>query len=138
MLSSVALPWSPPCGWSSLTPHCVLFQIIKILNSYTPIDDFEKRVTLSFVRKVQVRPELSLTVRAWVEPWIRIRAIIPPPKSICKSANETHLVHRQLKWAISRIYFHLNGKDREAQTRMGTVGGPVPAHLERRDLGRAS
>ncbi|XP_013010138.1 unconventional myosin-Vc isoform X3 [Cavia porcellus] len=28
-------------------------QIIKILNSYTPIDDFEKRVTLSFVRKVQ-------------------------------------------------------------------------------------
>uniref|UniRef100_A0A8I5R687 Myosin VC n=1 Tax=Papio anubis TaxID=9555 RepID=A0A8I5R687_PAPAN len=30
-------------------------QIIKILNSYTPIDDFEKRVTPSFVRKVQVR-----------------------------------------------------------------------------------
>ncbi|XP_045142403.1 unconventional myosin-Vc [Echinops telfairi] len=29
-------------------------QIIKILNSYTPIDDFEKRVTSSFVRKVQV------------------------------------------------------------------------------------
>ncbi|XP_036699315.1 unconventional myosin-Vc isoform X2 [Balaenoptera musculus] len=28
-------------------------QIIKILNSYTPIDDFEKRVTSSFVRKVQ-------------------------------------------------------------------------------------
>uniref|UniRef100_A0A8I5NPX6 Myosin VC n=1 Tax=Papio anubis TaxID=9555 RepID=A0A8I5NPX6_PAPAN len=28
-------------------------QIIKILNSYTPIDDFEKRVTPSFVRKVQ-------------------------------------------------------------------------------------
>ncbi|XP_006831700.1 PREDICTED: unconventional myosin-Vc [Chrysochloris asiatica] len=28
-------------------------QIIKILNSYTPIDDFEKRVTASFVRKVQ-------------------------------------------------------------------------------------
>uniref|UniRef100_A0A8D0PBS7 Myosin VC n=1 Tax=Sus scrofa TaxID=9823 RepID=A0A8D0PBS7_PIG len=35
-------------------------QIIKILNSYTPIDDFEKRVTPSFVRKVQVR---SLRVR---------------------------------------------------------------------------
>ncbi|EPY86076.1 guanine nucleotide-binding protein, beta-5 subunit isoform b isoform 1-like protein [Camelus ferus] len=29
-------------------------QIIKILNSYTPIDDFEKRVTPSFVRKVQL------------------------------------------------------------------------------------
>ncbi|KAM6181069.1 unconventional myosin-Vc [Erethizon dorsatum] len=28
-------------------------QVIKILNSYTPIDDFEKRVTPSFVRKVQ-------------------------------------------------------------------------------------
>lgn len=28
-------------------------QIIKILNLYTPIDDFEKRVTPSFVRKVQ-------------------------------------------------------------------------------------
>uniref|UniRef100_A0A8C9VME1 Myosin VC n=1 Tax=Scleropages formosus TaxID=113540 RepID=A0A8C9VME1_SCLFO len=30
-------------------------QIVKILNSYTPIDDFEKRVSPSFVRKVQVR-----------------------------------------------------------------------------------
>ncbi|XP_018595081.2 unconventional myosin-Vc isoform X3 [Scleropages formosus] len=29
------------------------FQIVKILNSYTPIDDFEKRVSPSFVRKVQ-------------------------------------------------------------------------------------
>ncbi|XP_013869026.1 unconventional myosin-Vc [Austrofundulus limnaeus] len=28
-------------------------QIVKILNSYTPIDDFEKRVTSSFVRRVQ-------------------------------------------------------------------------------------
>ncbi|XP_029289703.1 LOW QUALITY PROTEIN: unconventional myosin-Vc [Cottoperca gobio] len=28
-------------------------QIVKILNSYTPIDDFEKRVTPAFVRKVQ-------------------------------------------------------------------------------------
>ncbi|KAK7892140.1 hypothetical protein WMY93_024103 [Mugilogobius chulae] len=28
-------------------------QIVKILNSYTPIDDFEKRVTPSFVKKVQ-------------------------------------------------------------------------------------
>lgn len=31
-------------------------QIVKILNSYTPIDDFEKRVSPSFVRKVQVSP----------------------------------------------------------------------------------
>ncbi|XP_034763494.2 unconventional myosin-Vc-like isoform X2 [Acipenser ruthenus] len=28
-------------------------QVVKILNSYTPIDDFEKRVAPSFVRKVQ-------------------------------------------------------------------------------------
>ncbi|XP_053740826.1 unconventional myosin-Vc [Synchiropus splendidus] len=28
-------------------------QIVKVLNSYTPIDDFEKRVSSSFVRKVQ-------------------------------------------------------------------------------------
>ncbi|XP_056273208.1 unconventional myosin-Vc isoform X2 [Pseudoliparis swirei] len=39
-------------------------QIVKILNSYTPIDDFEKRVTSSFVRKVQLllqdRDESSL------------------------------------------------------------------------------
>ncbi|KAM3926425.1 unconventional myosin-Vc [Leptodactylus fuscus] len=36
--------------------HCTVLstvQIVKILNSYTPIDDFEKRVTPSFVRKVQ-------------------------------------------------------------------------------------
>nr|XP_046198019.1 unconventional myosin-Vc-like isoform X1 [Oncorhynchus gorbuscha] len=28
-------------------------QIVKILNSYTPTDDFEKRVAPSFVRKIQ-------------------------------------------------------------------------------------
>uniref|UniRef100_A0A8C3IXA1 Myosin VC n=1 Tax=Chrysemys picta bellii TaxID=8478 RepID=A0A8C3IXA1_CHRPI len=36
--------------------HCTSLsavQIVKILNSYTPIDDFEKRVSPSFVRKVQ-------------------------------------------------------------------------------------
>ncbi|NWH58378.1 MYO5C protein, partial [Geococcyx californianus] len=36
--------------------HCTSLstvQIVKILNSYTPIDDFERRVTPSFVRKVQ-------------------------------------------------------------------------------------
>ncbi|NXL80993.1 MYO5C protein, partial [Leptocoma aspasia] len=37
--------------------HCTSLstvqQIVKVLNSYTPIDDFEKRVTPSFVRKVQ-------------------------------------------------------------------------------------
>ncbi|NXE48887.1 MYO5C protein, partial [Casuarius casuarius] len=39
-----------------INEHCTSLstvQIVKILNSYTPIDDFEKRVTPSFVRKVQ-------------------------------------------------------------------------------------
>ncbi|XP_062404048.1 unconventional myosin-Vc [Sardina pilchardus] len=34
-------------------PELSPVQIVKILNSYTPIDDFEKRVAPSFVRKVQ-------------------------------------------------------------------------------------
>ncbi|KAL2093412.1 hypothetical protein ACEWY4_010724 [Coilia grayii] len=39
-----------------ITEHCHELspvQIVKILNSYTPIDDFEKRVAPAFVRKVQ-------------------------------------------------------------------------------------
>ncbi|XP_063052542.1 unconventional myosin-Vc isoform X2 [Engraulis encrasicolus] len=39
-----------------ITEHCQELspvQIVKILNSYTPIDDFEKRVAPTFVRKVQ-------------------------------------------------------------------------------------
>uniref|UniRef100_A0A8C8SM34 Myosin VC n=1 Tax=Pelusios castaneus TaxID=367368 RepID=A0A8C8SM34_9SAUR len=39
-----------------ISEHCTslsVVQIVKILNSYTPIDDFEKRVSPSFVRKVQ-------------------------------------------------------------------------------------
>ncbi|NXD80983.1 MYO5C protein, partial [Halcyon senegalensis] len=53
--------------------HCTSLstvQIVKILNSYTPIDDFEKRVTPSFVRKVQAMlnsrediPQLMLDTR---------------------------------------------------------------------------
>ena len=38
-------------------------QIIKILNLYTPADEFEERVTPSFVRKIQAR----LQERAAVE-----------------------------------------------------------------------
>lgn len=41
----------PECG---VIPPNICLQIVKILNSYTPIDDFEKRVSPSFVRKVQV------------------------------------------------------------------------------------
>ena len=39
-------------------------QIIKILNLYTPADEYEERVTPSFVRKIQSR----LQERAAVEP----------------------------------------------------------------------
>lgn len=41
---------------SGVIPRDICLQIVKILNSYTPIDDFEKRVSPSFVRKVQVSP----------------------------------------------------------------------------------
>lgn len=34
-----------------LTP----LQICKILNLYTPVDDFEQRVPVSFIRKVQAK-----------------------------------------------------------------------------------
>uniref|UniRef100_A0A8C7HH66 Myosin VC n=1 Tax=Oncorhynchus kisutch TaxID=8019 RepID=A0A8C7HH66_ONCKI len=43
-------------------------QIVKILNSYTPNDDFEKRVAPSFVRKIQVN----------LDPMTRIRIIYFP------------------------------------------------------------
>ena len=29
------------------------FQIVKILNLYTPVDEFEERVPISFIRKIQ-------------------------------------------------------------------------------------
>lgn len=41
------------CNIGFTLPNICFLQIVKILNSYTPIDDFEKRVSLSFVRKVQ-------------------------------------------------------------------------------------
>lgn len=30
-----------------------LFQIVKILNLYTPVDEFEERVPITFIRKIQ-------------------------------------------------------------------------------------
>lgn len=33
---------------------CV-WQIVKILNLYTPLNEFEERVTVSFIRNIQVR-----------------------------------------------------------------------------------
>lgn len=53
-MRATCFPFSRP-GYIRLnvSKH-LLVQIVKILNSYTPIDDFEKRVSSSFVRKVQV------------------------------------------------------------------------------------
>ena len=31
----------------------ILFQIIKILNLYTPVNEFEEKVPISFIRKIQ-------------------------------------------------------------------------------------
>lgn len=31
----------------------LFFQIVKILNLYTPVDEFEERVPISFIRKIQ-------------------------------------------------------------------------------------
>ena len=35
--------------------HQRLLQIVKILNLYTPVDEFEERVPVSFIRKIQAR-----------------------------------------------------------------------------------
>lgn len=39
--------------WSSSICVSFLLQIIKILNLYTPADEFEERVPVSFIRKIQ-------------------------------------------------------------------------------------
>lgn len=49
-----------------LTP----LQICKILNLYTPVDDFEQRVPVSFIRKVQAKlqdkPNVDQQVRSHI------------------------------------------------------------------------
>lgn len=34
-------------------------QIVKILNLYTPLNEFEERVTVSFIRNIQVKPDME-------------------------------------------------------------------------------
>ena len=36
-----------------------MFQIIKILNLYTPTNEFEERVPISFIRKIQERLKVT-------------------------------------------------------------------------------
>ena len=36
-------------------------QIIKILNLYTPVDEYEERVPISFIRKIQQTLKVTLT-----------------------------------------------------------------------------
>ncbi len=47
-------------------------QIIKILNLYTPADEYEERVTPTFVRKIQAK----LSARAMVENQEQVREFI--------------------------------------------------------------
>lgn len=47
---------------------CVL-QIVKILNLYTPLNEFEERVTVSFIRNIQVR--VSVTSEMFSFYWTR-------------------------------------------------------------------
>lgn len=37
-------------------------QIVKILNLYTPLNEFEERVTVSFIRNIQVRMDMESMV----------------------------------------------------------------------------
>lgn len=38
-------------------------QIVKVLNLYTPVNEFEERVSVSFIRTIQVRsPRLSFSL----------------------------------------------------------------------------
>lgn len=37
-------------------------QIVKVLNLYTPVNEFEERVSVSFIRTIQVRGLFFLTV----------------------------------------------------------------------------
>lgn len=33
----------------------LFFQIVKVLNLYTPVNEFEERVSVSFIRTIQVK-----------------------------------------------------------------------------------
>ncbi|XP_031420587.1 unconventional myosin-Vc [Clupea harengus] len=59
-------------------PELSPVQIVKILNSYTPIDDFEKRVASSFVRKVQaLLQEREGSTQLMVDTQYRFQATFP-------------------------------------------------------------
>lgn len=91
-------------------------QIIKILNSYTPIDDFEKRVTPSFVRKVQVRSLRMCLLIFSIRNWNVINIIETQDWSVfAKHANKRHPTQKQQEFSPSdppvfRIHFSPAGR----------------------------
>ncbi|XP_076124385.1 unconventional myosin-Vc [Alosa pseudoharengus] len=70
-------------------PELSPVQIVKILNSYTPIDDFEKRVASSFVRKVQaLLQEREGSSQLMVDTQYRFQVTFP----FCASAQALELL----------------------------------------------
>uniref|UniRef100_A0A3B4A8Y2 Dilute domain-containing protein n=2 Tax=Periophthalmus magnuspinnatus TaxID=409849 RepID=A0A3B4A8Y2_9GOBI len=65
-------------------------QIVKILNSYTPIDDFEKRVTPTFVKKVQsfLQDRLEGSAQLMVDADYRFQVTFP----FCPSSQALELL----------------------------------------------
>ncbi|XP_057692409.1 unconventional myosin-Vc isoform X2 [Corythoichthys intestinalis] len=65
----------------AITKKCIelnTVQIVKILNSYTPIDGFEKRVASSFVRKVQsLRQDHDGSAQLMIDPHYRFPVTFP-------------------------------------------------------------
>jgi len=54
--SSVLIRWqiNTTYPYISITALLCLFQIVKVLNLYTPVNEFEERVSVSFIRTIQV------------------------------------------------------------------------------------
>lgn len=48
-----------PAAFVPMTFLCGVFQIVKVLNLYTPVNEFEERVSVAFIRTIQVIYTLS-------------------------------------------------------------------------------
>lgn len=64
--------------WSSLTYVSFLLQIIKILNLYTPADEFEEHVPVSFIRKIEA------TLQERSEPQEQVRVLYLTELQLCQ------------------------------------------------------
>lgn len=49
--------YEPPCVFNDMLKTLSFYfsQIVKVLNLYTPVNEFEERVSVSFIRTIQVR-----------------------------------------------------------------------------------